>query len=251
MTTVAPASRWIQSPKSLAEPRIRMFCLPYAGGGASMYRQWAQLVPADVAVHPIQLPGRENRIRETPYTSVQSLLQALLPELMPYLDRPFVLFGHSMGAMLAFELSRFLVAQRLPSPASLFVSGCRAPQLLERDNIIYDLPQDEFIARIQRLNGIPAEVVQHHELMELLIPQLRADFEIVDTYAYQQGPQLSCPIVAFGGDHDPSVLSDELAAWDTQTRARCSVYELPGDHFFIRPQQSAMLEIISRELSLV
>jgi medium-chain acyl-[acyl-carrier-protein] hydrolase len=245
------ADKWVQMPRNAPDARLRLFCLPYAGGAASIYRQWPQLLPPHIAVHPIQLPGRENRFGEPPFTDMPSLVAALLPVLVPYLDRPFALFGHSMGAIISFELARALSAQGYTAPALLIASGHRAPQLPDRDQPIYQLPQPLFLERVQRLNGLPNEVAQHVELMDLLMPLLRADFQLVETYAYRDAPPLDCPIVALGGVDDPAVHRDELESWRAQTRGNYTLHMFPGDHFFIRSAQAAVIQTVARQLLAV
>jgi medium-chain acyl-[acyl-carrier-protein] hydrolase len=192
----------------------------------------------------------ENRFAEPPFTALPPLVAALERVLAPYLDRPFALFGHSMGAIISFELARALRAQG-PGPALLIVSGHRAPQLPDRDPPIHQLSQPLFLERLQRFNGLPDEVLQHAELIEVLMPLLRADFQLIETYAYSDAPPLDCPIVALGGTHDPAVNRDELAGWRAQTRRACTIHEFPGDHFFIRGAQTAVVQTLARELASV
>jgi medium-chain acyl-[acyl-carrier-protein] hydrolase len=243
--------RWIQSPRAAPDARLRLFCLPYAGGAASIFRQWPQQLPPQVAVHPVQLPGRENRFTEPPFRALPPLVAALAQVLAPYLDQPFALFGHSMGAILSFELARALHAQGGPNPALLIVSGHGAPQLPDRDPPIHQLPQPLFLEQLQRFNGLPDEVLQHTELLELMLPLLRADFQLIETYVYSEAPPLDCPIVVLGGAHDPTVQRGELDGWRTQTRRTCGVHEFPGDHFFIRSAQAAVIQTLARELASV
>lgn len=228
-----------------------MFCFPYAGGGASAYRGWGGTL-SEVEVCPVQLPGRESRLRDAPFEQPEPLVLALADALQPYMqDLPFVFFGHSMGAMLGFELSRELRRRGQPLPLHLFVSGRRAPQVPDDDEPIHALPEAEFIAKLRELNGTPEEVLQHKELMKLLIPVLRADFSVNETYAYREEEPLDVGISAFGGIGDQEVSRDQVAAWKEQTRGRFRLRMLPGDHFFIHGNKAMVLEAVARDLSEV
>jgi medium-chain acyl-[acyl-carrier-protein] hydrolase len=210
-----------------------------------MYRLWSQHLPPQVEVCPIQLPGRENRIKEQPFTQIAPLLRALIPALRPYLDVPFQIFGHSMGTLLSFELVRELRRQGLPQPTHLFVSGCRAPQVLRTKEATYSLPNDEFLDSIKAMGGTPEAVLQNQELMELLLPVLRADFEIVETYEYHSEPPLSIPIAVFGGREDREVPQRELEPWQQQTTRAYTLNMFPGGHFYLHPHQKELLQTIA------
>lgn len=226
-----------------------MFCFPYAGGGASIYRGWAASLPADIEVCPVQLPGRESRMRDKAFDRTGPMVQAVADALQPHMNLPFVFFGHSMGAMLGFELARELRRRGQALPLHLLVSGRRAPQMPAREEPIYDLPEPEFLLKLRELNGTPEEVLQHEELMRLLIPILRADFAVNETYAYTQEEPFAFGISAFGGLGDEEVNRDDVAAWQDHTRGRFRVRMLPGDHFFIHGSKDLVLEAVSRDLA--
>jgi medium-chain acyl-[acyl-carrier-protein] hydrolase len=228
---------------------MRMFCLPYAGGGASIYRGWGASLPADVEVCPVQLPGRESRMREAPIVRSEPLTQAIADAIQPYMNLPFVFFGHSMGAALGFELARELRRRGQPLPLHLFVSGRRAPQLPAREEPIWALPEPEFLVKLRELNGTPEEVLQHEELMKLLIPILRADFQVNETYEFTPEEPFDFGISAFGGLGDEDVTRDDVAAWQEHTRGRFRMRMLPGDHFFIHGSKDMVLEAVARDLA--
>jgi medium-chain acyl-[acyl-carrier-protein] hydrolase len=228
-----------------------MFCFPYAGGGASAYRGWAAALPGDVEVCPVQLPGRESRLREKPFTHSEPLITAIGDALEPYMDMPFVFFGHSMGGMISFELSRELRRRGKTLPLHIFVSGRRAPQVPAREEPIHDLPEPEFIIKLRELNGTPEEVLQHSELMNLLSPILRADFSVNETYTYTQDEPFDFGISAFGGLGDVEVTKDDLELWRSQTRGRFRLRMLPGDHFFLHSGKDLLTEAIARDLAEV
>jgi medium-chain acyl-[acyl-carrier-protein] hydrolase len=248
MTSTRPTSPWLNCTAPNSGAALRLFCFPYAGGNALIYRAWPEHLPWTVEVCAVQLPGRGERLRETPYRDMPSLVGALADALLPHLDKPFAFFGHSMGALISFELIRELRRRGGPLPAHLFVSGRRAPQLTKDDPPTYDLPEAEFLEDVRRFNGTPQEVLEHPELMQLLLPLLRADFAICQTYDYRPEPPLDCPISAFGGLQDVDVPRDYLEAWREQTAASFSVRMLPGDHFFLRTFQPLLLSTLAQPL---
>lgn len=241
-------SPWLLSPRLDPRAALRLVCLPHAGGAAAMYAPWARTLPPAIDVLPIQLPGRANRMAEPPYTSMPQLVQDLASALEPYLDRPFAFFGHSMGALVSFELARTLRHTRGLEPVCLFVSGHRAPQLPTGHPPIHNRPEPEFLAELRRLNGTPREVLEHEELLELLLPLLRADFALCETYAFAEEPPLTCPILALGGLQDTDVQRDDLEAWRLHTHAACSVRMFPGDHFYLTTAGHLVLNVLAREL---
>jgi medium-chain acyl-[acyl-carrier-protein] hydrolase len=227
---------------------MRLFCLPFAGGGSAIFHAWRAHLSADIELAKIQLPGRETRLREKAYTRMAALIEALTQALLPWLDRPFAFFGHSMGALIAFELSRALRRQHGMSPCHIFVSGFRAPQLPPPEEVT-GLPDAHFIERMRQYGGIPELVFQDPELLEIFLPILRADFELLDTYAYQPEEPLDCPLTAFGGDHDPKVSADKILAWQTQTAGEFTSHILPGGHFFINESQAQLLEHLHHDIT--
>jgi len=247
--STVPAERWLAYREANPRARLRMFCFPYAGGGASAYRGWGASLPQEIEVCPVQLPGREGRLREPPFTRSEEMITAIADALTPWLDLPFVFFGHSMGGMIGFELTRELRRRGRTLPLHLFVSGRRAPQLPARDEPIHDLPEPEFIERLRELDGTPEEVLQHAELMKLLIPLLRADFAVNETYEYAEEPPIDIGISAFGGLGDVDVSRDDVEAWSVQTRGRFRMRMMPGGHFFLHNQKDLILESVARDLA--
>jgi medium-chain acyl-[acyl-carrier-protein] hydrolase len=248
MTGTKAVSPWLSPARPNPNAALRLFCFPYAGGSAQIYRSWSKRLPTSVEVCAVQLPGRGNRLREPPFTDLHTLVRALAEALLSYLDKPFAFFGHSMGALIGFELAQRLRERASPGPIQLFVSGHRAPQL-ERDGpTTYDLPEPELLAELRRMNGTPREVLEHPELIQLMLPLLRADFEVVQTYLYAPRPPLDSPITAFGGLRDEDVSREQLARWREQTTAEFSLHMLPGDHFFIQTSETLLLEVLSRKL---
>jgi len=214
-----------------------------------MFNAWADHLPPEVELYAIQLPGREGRFTESPYSRLSDLVHDLAAAIAPQTDVPYAFFGHSMGALLAFTLARELRRRGLPGPELLMVSGRRAPQCPDPEPPIHTLPEDEFIQEIRALNGTPEDVLGNSELLELLLPVLRADFAVCETYEYVEEAPLDCPIVAFGGTEDAEAPHDEIAAWSHQTTSPCTVKMFPGDHFYLLGQRSLLLPEISRHLA--
>jgi medium-chain acyl-[acyl-carrier-protein] hydrolase len=195
------------------------------------------------------LPGREERLLEKPFATLPALLDDLVPLLLPYLDRPYAFFGHSMGALISFELTRYLYRlEHGRKPAHLFVSGHRAPQLSNADPPISHLPQQEFIEELRRLKGTAEEVLQNAELLQLLMPLLRADFACCETYSYVHEKVITCPLSAFGGLDDTGVAREALMAWREQTSGPFKVRFFPGNHFFLQKEQASLLQALSLDL---
>ncbi len=247
MNPATPTHRWIRCQRPGAA--VRLFCLPYAGGGATVYRTWGASLPATISVCPIQLPGREDRLADAPFTELRPLVDALAAAIVPSLDRPFALFGHSMGALIAYELARELHRQAGVLPLRLFVSGRVAPHLPPYLPPIHHLPDEAFLAELQRrYGGIPALLWQEAELRELLLPQLRADLTLVETYAHAASPPLPCALTAFGGTDDKHVGRTSLAAWRDHVRDEISVQMFEGGHFYLNHSQRPLLQAIAAAL---
>ena len=225
---------------------MRLFCFPYAGSGANVFSSWASYLPG-VEVCGVELPGRGRRFSEALYRRLTPLAEAIAGLVRSHLGMPFALFGHSMGALLAFEVARRLRRDGQPEPVHLFVSGCRGPRL-ERRAPRYDLSDHEFIEELRRLNGMPAEALAHAEFMETMLPIVRADFETLDTYVYRAVRTLACPITVFGGVQDHEAPSGDLDVWRQETSGPMSLHMLPGDHFFLDSARDLLLFCVSAEL---
>lgn len=225
---------WFEHLSRVQSPSLRLFCFPYAGGTADLYRSWQRWFSPEIDLCLVHLPGRGRRMPEKPFTRIEALVSALAPAMAPEIQVPYALYGHSMGAAISFELARELVCLHSTGPEHLFVSGRRAPQWPNTDPPTYHLPHDEFIAELKRLKGTPEEVLAHPELMELFLGVLRADFEMVDTYEFQPGSLLSCPITVYGGLSDEHVPAESCRAWSEQTSGVCRTRMVQGDHFFVR-----------------
>ncbi|MEO0969749.1 MAG: thioesterase II family protein [Cyanobacteria bacterium J06639_18] len=235
---------WVICPKPNPDAQVRLFCFHYAGGGTLSFRNWADELFPGIEVYLIQLPGRERRLMESAFTRIEPLIQELKPAIIPYLKQPFAFLGYSMGSLIAFELARSLRRDCKLSPEHLFVCGRRAPQITPTKKPIHELPESEFLQELRCLGGTPEEILANKELMALLIPTLRADFAVLETYNYYDEPPLNFPITALGGLEDTEASREELAAWSSQTNADFNLHILPGDHFFLNSSRSRLLQII-------
>jgi medium-chain acyl-[acyl-carrier-protein] hydrolase len=241
--------RWLFVPRPLARPRLRLVCLPYAGGSATLFARWAKAMPAGVELVAVQLPGRGKRIGEAPFTRLDPLLTALAPALAPLDDAPFVLFGHSMGALVAYELTRRLRRQGACLPLELLVSARAAPQLPDEDPPLHALPHAELLHELRRLGGTPESVLADPELLELLLPTLRADFAVIETWQHVDEAPLSTPITVFGGLSDRGVGQRQLEPWRALTDGPFALHMIPGDHFFVLDPEPSLLPLIQRALA--
>ena len=241
---------WFHCRRPNPRARLRLLCFPYAGGGVPIFRAWPDLLPPEIEVWAIQLPGRDGRLREPIPDDLETLALAVANGLGPLLDMPFACFGHSMGALLAFEFARQIRRRGQPGPTHLFVSARRAPQLPRTDTPLHTLPEGPFIEMLrQRYNGIPAAILAEPELLELFLPMLRADFKMIETYQYREEAPLDCPIMAFGGAQNEWALPDELTAWQAQTHRAFKMQLFPGGHFYLQAALPQLVTAVARELT--
>ena len=237
------------------EASLRLFCFPFAGGGAWVFNSWADRLPADIQreteLWAVHLPGRESRRAQPPFTELAPLMDALTPLLAPLLTRPYALFGHSMGALLSFELACGRRSQGAVGPVHMIVSGHRAPRLPDRNLPVHQLSDHDILAKLRRLGGTPDEVLRNPELMEMYLPLLRADFAVCETYVYEHREPLTCSLTVLGGTDDPQVSRKDLAAWRVHTSGSFSLHMLPGGHFFLQGARSLFLQVLGQDLRRV
>jgi medium-chain acyl-[acyl-carrier-protein] hydrolase len=240
--------KWFALFKRDSQARMRLFCFPYAGGGALAYRSWIEAMPPGIEVCPVQLPGRESRFNEKPYTELPPLVHELLSVIRPYLNSPFAFFGHSMGALISFELTKKLNAEGLALPLHLFISSRRGPHLPGPFPQFHDLPKSGLIDLLKSFGGVPDMILSDPEVLEFFLPTLRADLHLSETCPPENGNPLDCPITAFGGLQDPFTSITELEAWRRHTRQEFRLRTFPGGHFYIREFTRELLEEISLTL---
>jgi surfactin synthase thioesterase subunit len=243
-------SKWISPRCRVEDSRLRLFCLPHAGSGTAAYNSWRRVLPSFVELCPIQLPGRESRLAEASFTQSEELIHHLSEALTGWLDKPYVIFGHSMGALLSFELANSLRDRGLPQPLHLFLSGRIAAHLPLRGRPIHQLPLEEFLAELERrYDGMPQEILADPDMMELFLPILRADLTLLESYTYRERPPFTFPISVFAGAQDHSVSPESLAAWSQHTTGAFQLQHLPGGHFYLAAEsRAALLTILADKL---
>jgi surfactin synthase thioesterase subunit len=237
--------RWVSWPDAA---RTTILCFPFAGGGASFYRPWSGLAPRTIAICPVQPPGREERFAEACFDRMGDLVAEAADALQPIVRPPYALFGHSMGGLVAYELAHELRHRGAPTPMHLFVSGTPAPHLAATIPAIYDRPQEEFLQAVQRYRGLPDEVLRSPELLELILPRLRADIAVTDTYVYVERPPLTIPITAFSGSDDDIVTPATIDAWREHTVTTFRHERFPGGHFFVAERAPSVVSILAHAL---
>lgn len=230
---IVTATPWLLENRSGQSDCPRVFCFSHAGVGATVYRNWQEQAGSGISIARIQLPGRENRIREPLYESIPPLVEGLVEAIGASLSGSFAFFGHSLGATVAFETARALRRAGLPQPMALGVAAARAPQLPWPHPPLRDLDDLPLLHEVQRRYGsVPPVMLEDRELREMLLPILRADLRLVETYQYEDGPPFAFPIVAFGGERDHMVGRPEIEAWAAQTTGAFRSRFLPGGHLF-------------------
>ncbi len=240
---------WFLCPESRPDAALRLFCLPSAGAGASMYRTWSSAFPGSIEVRAVQLPGRESRMREPRIVNAGLLAGEIAQALDPYLQHPFALFGYSMGALLAFEVVRELRLHGAPLPVCLFVAAMRAPDVPEVHPPLSGLPRAQFIDRINYYYQPSDPAWRIQELLELLLPILRDDISMVERYEYSTELALDCPIHAYAGADDSAASVSSVEAWQAQTAGDFTMTVFPGGHFFLHSVLPELQEAVRSRLT--
>ncbi len=239
--TAASTAQWVRPYRPNPFARLRVFCIPHAGAGSLAFRPWIDLFPPEIELCAIQLPGREDRFREQPFTDVHALVPVLAQVLYPFeLSRPFALYGHSMGAIVAFELARYLAARYGIAPVHLFVSGRHAPDVLDPQAPLYSLPDDEFIVQLRRLNGTPEELLRSVDGQWM--SNLRADLELNEAYRPREVTPLHLPVSAFAGRDDPRVAVAGVERWRNHTSGGFTFRVFDGGHFFVTSERARVVQ---------
>lgn len=224
--------------------RYRLICFHHAGSGPSLFREWHRYCPSDIEVWAVALPGREARILEQPVGQLLALAGSLV-EALP-LDLPFAFFGHSLGAVVSFELARQLHERRLAVPQHLFVSACSAPHLCRRDISRANLGDTELLRLLEGFGGTPKEILWHSEYLEMVLPILRADFNLIDEYFVPDGCDVRFPITAYAGSSDVNVQLDKILAWDRWAMYGFACHSFDGDHFYLIQHREALIKDLLR-----
>lgn len=249
MTTPRPATPWVHCLRPNPNARLRLLCFAHAGGGASSFARWGLELPGDIEVCAIQLPGHEERFREPPIMRLTDLLPLLLEQIGPLLESPFAFFGHSMGALISFELARTLEQHHGRSPVHLFISSRRAPHLPPLQPLLHRLPDAAFLRAMQsQYEAIPAAVQHDAEMLALVLRILRADMELLECYTFQPAPALRCPMTVVGGIQDQTLEQEELASWQIHTAAAFRLRLFAGGHFYLHTDRAPLLHMLAASI---
>jgi surfactin synthase thioesterase subunit len=240
---------WFRRLRNTSAVRTRLLIFPCAGASATSYHDWSADLPPDMEAHALQLPGRGDRFREDPVTDLEALISQITTASLGLMDLPFVFLGHSLGALLSFETARELRRRGDSLPVHLFAAGRAAPQIPETGPSLHRLADKELIEELRMLGGMPEEILAEPDLIELVLPALRADLFIHETFVYREEAPLPCPITALGGTSDDDVPVEELRAWGAQTSSEFRYRMFEGGHFFVHAERKNILRIMSESLA--
>jgi medium-chain acyl-[acyl-carrier-protein] hydrolase len=241
-----PFNSWITCPKKQPNAKIRLFCLPFAGGGASLYRPWAAALAPEIEVCPIQPPGRENRYSEKVITDAYEMANAIAAQMLPFIDRPYAIFGHSMGALLSFEITKVLQSQKKRPPEILFLSAHRAAHLPRKRDPLHALPDSQFIESLKQYGGFPEEILNNQEFIDFILPTMRSDMTLCDLYTFKQSETpIMTPLEMYAGEDDREAGPSEMSAWSEHTSSESNLTTFKGGHFFLRTHSQEVLEKIA------
>jgi len=245
-----PTDRWLLCPRPLSEAPWRLFCFPHAGAGTSSYVAWSAELAPDIEVTAVCPPGRERHIGALPHHAMAPLIDALLPVIRPRLRPPYAFFGHSLGALVAFALALAL-EQEGSGPERLLVSSAVPPHLPKHGPRVGRLDDDGLISKVASYHGFPPGLSESPELLRLVLPALRADIGIAETYSVAEGTRVRSPITAFGGLGDAGVPPHVLTGWRALTHGPFGLSLLPGGHFYLTAQRPSLLSAIRLDLGIL
>ncbi|KOU18772.1 thioesterase II family protein [Streptomyces sp. WM6368] len=253
-TTLTPAAPrttgdWLRRFHPAEDAPVRLFCFPHAGGSASYYFPMSRALSPDADVLAVQYPGRQDRRHEACIDDLRELADRVVAELRPWCDRPVALFGHSLGASLAFEVALRLQEAGDPAPVALFASGRRAPSHHRENQLVHLAPDDRLLAEIKALSGTDPAVLADDELLRSVLPAIRGDYKAAETYRYRPGPALACPITVLTGDIDPAVTAEEAAGWADHTGGPFALHRFAGGHFYLNQHGSEVIDLIRQQLT--
>lgn len=245
-TARARPGGWLARPRRVANPALRLICFPHVGAGGAAFNSWLDLLPADVELCAIRLPGRENRLREPLVDDWRELFDGLEPAIAPLLDVPFVLIGHCSGSVLAWECARRLTTADGPNPAAVVLTSTPAPAVRRIDDPLHLLPRRELLEQVVGFGGMAAEILDDPELMVMFERILRADYRVIERLDYSPGGPLPVPVTVLGGRHDKFVSRADLAAWAAETTSEFTLHLLDAGHYILEEAGAVVTDAVRR-----
>ena len=249
MTTLDAAARWFRGFRPAEPHETTLICLPHAGGNASLFRSWGARLPPSIRVAAVQYPGQEGRWDEPPCVAMPELVEALAEAIATRVEGRVALFGHSVGAIAAFEIARLLGRRHGRVPRHVFVSGCRAANASGTASPVHTRPDEEVLAHVRALGGLPPEVEGHAGYALAIAARLRAGFQLDECYVHTPGPRLTCPINCFHGQDDSDVRRADTERWSGLTEGAFATHVLPGGHFWSKAAEEILLSIVGAALA--
>lgn len=235
--------RWIVRPKVNNDAKIRLFCFPYAGSSAVVtYKFLVDSLPEEIEVCPVEFPGRGSRMAENLISDIDKAVQLIGAAIPGFLDKPYLFLGHSMGALVAFELSHYLKTNLNSQPLKLYLSAHRAPSIEKDGKMMHILKENEFLDELIKMNGLADEILEHRELLDLMLPVIKNDYKLCETYRFKSKNKLDIPFQIFGGSNDKDVSLEHLKAWNELTSAYIKIEIIEGDHFFLTKNKENFLQ---------
>lgn len=239
---------WFVYPRPRPAASLRLFCFPYSGAGPHIYYPWLDEFPDEIEIAPVQLPGHGARIYEPPGDDLPTMVLSLCQALVPHLTGPFAFFGHSLGALLCYEVARELRRSGQPLPCRIFAAGRQAPHIPAKFVSVRELGRSEFVEMLRRYQGTPEALLRNQDVFDLFLPVIRADFLLAESYVYREEPPLACAISSFGGLDDEWVEHGDVRAWAQHTTGLFSARLFPGNHFFIHGARSPLIRAVCDDL---
>lgn len=239
-------TKWYKNFKPKPEAKIRLFCFHHSGGGASSYYRWLEHISPNIELIAIQLPGREDRFCEPVMSCLEDIIAELSEGFWAYKEKPFYVFGHSLGALVGFEFVKAIRKVYSISPCYLVISAARAPHLIPCRLPLSQLDDETLIEKLKVYDGIDEHILNHRELLNLFLPSLRSDFYLLEKYQYNSSQPFRCDILTMAGSHDKTVSDEDLHAWSAYTKGKFTYLSFPGSHFFIKNHQKRILQIINQ-----
>lgn len=244
----AKVQTWFTNFDVDGDASTRLICFPFSGGGANVYRPWVSRIH-DTEIVALSMPGRENRFAESARDNLDSMIREIAPLAVQLMDKPCVFYGHSMGALIAFELARSLQSNYGKIPLKLIVSAYRSPERPNPNTIMHVLDDEQFVAELHRYGGTAQEILDDEITMDFITPMLRADFKLHETHRLQRGVKLDCPVSAFCATRDHLVNVDQMSGWSSYTTSSFSMRQIAGDHFYIKSTPEIVFKALNHEMA--